>query len=53
VWQSEELLLLRVSLWSEQLSRFAPEQSHLKLSAQILSLLFADKPLVIRIPKDS
>jgi hypothetical protein len=31
---------------------FAPKQPNLKLSAQILSLLFADKPLVIRILKD-
>jgi hypothetical protein len=28
--------------WSEQRSRFAPKQPHLKLSAQILTLSFAD-----------
>ena len=38
--------------WPEQPSPFAPKQPNLKLSAQILSLLFADKPLVIRMPKD-
>jgi hypothetical protein len=38
--------------WSEQLSRLAPKQPNLKLSAQILSLLFADKLFVICIPKD-
>jgi len=38
--------------WSEQPSRLAPKRPNLKLSAQILSLLFADKLFVICIPKD-
>ena len=38
--------------WSEQPSRLAPKRPNLKLSAQILSLLFADKLFVICIPKE-